>query len=371
MRIAGKTLVWALVAVALVAGVACTAAPQPSPTAAPKTQPKAEATKAPESPKPTAAAAAPDKSQAPAKSTELTKVRLAVLKGTQIFPVMVMLEQGLDKKYGIQVSKVDVASPDAINVVMRSKEADVCFNGWTETVKFRAQGVKVVNIYPLSSFVNAVVTRKDSPLKTLDDLKGKRLGAFYNPSTITAGILRVSTFKYNGFDAYKDTQLREGAKPLIIGFLDKGDVDAIYLGEPDISTLMATGKYKIIGSIKDIYDAQKQEVPLQLVAEMYEDFAEKNPQAAKGFSAALQDSVNYLKTHPEAWAKLTKELDITDQKAIDSLRDNLSAAYVGKPWDKKYIDNAVEFGKELRKTIGADFMPDTDYTEAFTTKYLP
>lgn len=368
-----KTLLWVVIALAMAASTACATAAQPTPTSAPKAQPKTEATKAPEASKAPETSKAPEKAAAPAasKPAELTKIRLALLKGTQIFPVMVMLEQGFDKKYGIEVVKKDAASPDAINILMRSKEADACFNGWTETVKFRAQGVKLINTYPLSAFVNAVITKKDSPLKTLDDVKGKRLGVFYNPSTITAGVLRVSTLKYNGYDAYKHTEVREGAKPLIIGFLDKGDIDAIYLGEPDIANLMGSGKYKSIATINDIYKSRNQEVPLQLVVEMYEEFAEKNPQAAKGFAAALQDSVNYLKTHPEAWPKLTKELDITEQKSVDLLRESLTSAYVGKSWDKKSIDTAVEFGKELRKTIGADFMPDTDYSESFTMKYLP
>ena len=365
----------ALLVLSLATATACAPAAQPTPTA----PPKAEATKAPEPAKSPEATKAPDGAKAPekaaapaaAKPTQLTKVRLAVLKGTQIFPVMVMLEQGFDKKYGIEVVTKDVASPDAINVAMRSGDVDACFNGWIESVKFRSQGVKVINTYPLSVFVNAVVTKKDSPLQKLDDIKGKRFGSFYNPGTITAGILRVTALKYHGFDPYKDTTLQQGAKPLIIGFLDKGDIDAIYLGEPDIAQLMGTGKYKSLATIADVYKAAGKEVPLQLVVEMYEEFAEKNPQAAKGFSAALQDSVNYLKTHPEIWPKLAKEVEITDQKSVDLLRESLSKAYVGKAWDKKAIDEAVEFGKDLRKTVGPEILPDTDYAESFSMKYLP
>ena len=295
------------------------------------------------------------------------------MKGTQMFPIMVMEEQGFDKKYGIVLDKKEATSPDAVNIALRSNDVDVSLNGWMEAAKFRAQGVKIINTYPLSKFVNAVLVKKDSPLKSYDEIKGKNFGSFYNPSTVTSGILRVASSKYFGFDPYTTTQVRQGAKPLLLGLLDKGDLDAIYLGEPDISAAMATGNYRELLTIKNIYQtkANGAPVPLQLVVQAQEDFAVKNPAAMKAFNEALQDSILYLKGNASIWPKLAKQIGIEDPKAVDLLRESLSDAYYGKPWDKKFIDDAVQFGKEFRKVAGPDVLPDTDYSESFSMKYLP
>lgn len=216
-----------------------------------------------------------------------------------------------------------------------------------------------------------MVTKTESPLNKLEEIKGKRLGTFYNASTTSAAALRITTRNYYGFDAYEDTKLQQGAKPLIIGLLDKGDVDAVYLGEPDAAMLTGRGTHKSLASIADIWKAQGKEVPLQLVIQMQEEYAEKNPQAAKSLVAALHEAIAYLKAHPEVWPKLAKEIDIAEPKSADLLKNTVGQAYFGKAWDKKFIDEQIEFAKDFRKTVGPDALPDVDYTESFSMKYLP
>jgi len=363
-------VLWSLVISAILVSAACAQASQPPPTTAPKSETKSEV-----APKPTEGTKEQKSASAPvqAKQSEPYKIRLVIMKGTQMFPILVMEDQGFDKKHGIVLEKKEAASPDAINIALRSNDVDVSLNGWIEAAKFRAQGVKIINTYPISKFVNAVLVKNDSPLKSYEEIKGKNFGSFYNPGTVTSGILRVASTKYYGFDPYTTTQVRQGAKPLLLGLLDKGDVDVIYMGEPDISTAMATGKYRSLVTIKDIYQtkANGAPVPLQLVVQAQEDFAVKNPAAMKAFNAALQDSILYLKNNSNIWPQLAKQVDIEDPKAVDILRESLSDAYYGKAWDRKFIDDAVQFGKEFRSVAGPDVMPDTDYSESFSMDYLP
>lgn len=345
--------------------------PQSKPAAAPQKATAPEKAPAPAPPK-SAPAAAPSKPAAQPKASAPAKIRVAVMRGQQIFPIMVMEDLGLDKKYGFVLDKKVMASPTAIVAAIRAKEVEAAFNGWVEAVKFRAQGIKNINAYPLSIFVNAIVARSDSPLKGMEDLKGRNFGTFYQPGSITSGIIQYVGSKFYGFDPYEANKLQQGAKPLLIGLLDKGDVDAIYLSEPELAKMMASGKYKTLLTIKEVYATKaKTDVPFQLAVVLDEDWADKNLDLAKGYVAAMQESVRYIKANPGVWKKLAAEVEIEEPKAADLLRQSVGDGYVGKPWDAKYIAATVEFGKEVRKILGPDFLPDTDYSTAFTSKYAP
>lgn len=342
------------------------------PAEKPKTEAKATEKPKTEAPKPTQAPA--KSAAAPAKaSAQPAKIRLAIMKGQQMFPIMVMEELGLAKKYGFVLEQKAAASPDAINVLIISKDVDVALNAWPEAIRFRAKGVNILNVYPLARFINMVLVKNESPLKTLEDVKGKKLGTFYAPTSVTSAIFRVAGLKYYGFDPYKDTNLQQAAKPLLIGLMDKGEVDAIYLSEPEVSQMLATGKYRALAQIRDIYDTKAggADVPLQLVVQMQQEFTEKNPETAKAFVAAFQESVRYIKNNPNVWKKLAAEVNISDPKAADLLRDSVGWSYVAKPWDDNYLKQQVQFVKDARAILGPDWMPEGDYMETFSSKFLP
>ena len=47
---------------------------------------------------------------------------------------------------------------------------------------------------------------------------------------------------------------RYGAPPLLVGMLDRGDLDAILILDPFITRLMETGKYRSVGTIGKIWN---------------------------------------------------------------------------------------------------------------------
>ena len=75
----------------------------------------------------------------------------------------------------MNVTVVEVATNQAGPVALLSGEADVIVSDWPWALRQRAMGEQV-KFAPYSSALGAVMVAPDSPIKTLADLKGKKLG---------------------------------------------------------------------------------------------------------------------------------------------------------------------------------------------------
>lgn len=208
---------------ALVASCAAPAAsPAPAPTtapSAPKTQPTAaSATKPAEQAKP-AQQAKPTEQAKPAGASvpagPPTKIKVVVLQGTQMFPALVMEKMGFDKKYNLQVERHDVLDPPASYNALRSKEVDMGYAGWVTTAQYRTKGADLVNVYSMNVMQQDVMVKKDSPLKSFADLKGKRVGVFGGAGGTSAQMIRLETSKFFGFDLEKESQVQYSAPPAV------------------------------------------------------------------------------------------------------------------------------------------------------------
>ena len=86
-----------------------------------------------------------------------------------------MRAEGIADKLGLTVTVVEVATNQAGPVALLSGEADVIVSDWPWALRQRAMGEQV-KFAPYSSALGAVMVAPDSPIKTLADLKGKKLG---------------------------------------------------------------------------------------------------------------------------------------------------------------------------------------------------
>lgn len=99
------------------------------------------------------------------------------------------------------------------------------------------------NVHTVAEFV--WVTMADSPIKTFNDLKGKRIG-FTNPSS-TSQALNYLLLEANHMAKDDVTMIRTGGFGAGLTVLELGGVDAVPITEPLWSAAPA-GKYRIIAS---------------------------------------------------------------------------------------------------------------------------
>ncbi|PMZ86179.1 ABC transporter substrate-binding protein, partial [Pseudomonas sp. FW305-42] len=74
----------------------------------------------------------------------------------------------------------ELASPEAGKIALRAGNADIMLSDWLWVSRERALGARLT-FYPYSSALGAVMVPAASPIKTLADLKGRKLAVGGGP----------------------------------------------------------------------------------------------------------------------------------------------------------------------------------------------
>jgi ABC-type nitrate/sulfonate/bicarbonate transport system substrate-binding protein len=117
--------------------------------------------------------------------------KLGVTSGAQEFVDFVMEGHGLLDQVGLKADKVKSLSPANLHLMVAERKVDIGFAGFTTMAMARSEGKDLIVIFGVFSPVNMVFVPKDSPIKTLSDLKGKKLGVFGGPGSTTFAFLAV------------------------------------------------------------------------------------------------------------------------------------------------------------------------------------
>jgi NitT/TauT family transport system substrate-binding protein len=309
-------------------------------------------------------------SVAPSEPAE-TAVKVIALQGVQDFPLIMMEQQGIAKKYKLKLEKQMVVDPQAEYTAMKLPEFQISFGGWPTIALMRSQGYKVTSIYSVMNYSNDILVKKDSPLKSIEDLKGKNIGVFGGPSASTTLFFRMVGSRFFDFDPLKQANVKFGAPPLLAGMLDRGDLDAVLLLDPVSTQLLDSGKYRTIGNIGEIWKQKTGQNPVFLCVVVNEAWAKANPDAVKRFVSAYKESVEYIKSHDDVWSAFAKQLEIKTAEGTELLRKQIDTAMLAE-WNKNLIDEQYKSFAEMNKLFpGIEGIPNEIPEGTFSLDYAP
>src|SRR6185295_19878114 len=126
--------------------------------------------------------------------------KLGLIPGAQSFVDFVMEGHGILKEFNLKADKLASLSPANLHLMVAERQVDIGFAGFTTMATARSEGKDLIVIHGVFSPVNMVFVRKDSPIKSLKDLKKKKLGVFGGPGSTTFVFLAVLAKKWNGID---------------------------------------------------------------------------------------------------------------------------------------------------------------------------
>ncbi len=306
-----------------------------------------------------------------APATAADKVKVVALEGSQLFPVQIMQTKGIAAKHGIEIDLMRVASPTASYTVMQSGDFHISFGGWLSIAVLREKGFKLSNVYSMLSYTNDLMVKADSPLKSIADLKGKRIGLFGGANAATTWLFRVLSVKYFGFDPTKEAKIHFGAPPLLVGMLERGELDAVLILDPFITQLLETGKFKSIGHIGKIWREKSGQEPMLVAVTVNEPWAKANPEVTRRFVAAFREALIYLRNRPEVWSEIAAAMKVKTEQGAALMRERTVSALITR-WDKKFIDDQHAYAAELYKTFGANNdIPEKIPEGTFDMSYAP
>ena len=141
-------------------------------------------------------------------------VRVAVQKtGTFAWELGVIRAHGLDKQADLSIQAIELASPEAGKIALRAGNADIMVSDWLWVSRERSLGAKLT-FYPYSSALGAVMVPDASPIRTLADLKGRKLAVAGGPIDKNWLLLRA-WLKQDGIDLKSEATIAYGAPPLL------------------------------------------------------------------------------------------------------------------------------------------------------------
>jgi ABC-type nitrate/sulfonate/bicarbonate transport system substrate-binding protein len=281
----------------------------------------------------------------------------------------VIIDQGLDKKYGLTVEYRAYPTLDGLFTAIRGKDVDIGFGGWTAIAQFRGKGMPVTMIFPVGRGVTVdVLVPTASPIKTIADLKGKKVGSFAGAAGTATVLFRVITSKFYGFDPGQSGDLQFAGPGLLPALLDKGELDAAVMFDPLAAKLEGSGKYRSIGNLADAYKAGTGDDFLWIGYSTNDDFMKAEPDALTNFTRAWLEALDYIKVHPEVFEAYGKIYGL-DAAAVTLLRERVLADYTTK-WDDATIASLRRFGVLANGVMGGGYL-DTVPDASFTTRFDP
>lgn len=269
-----------------------------------------------------------------------TPIKIGVLAfGTLNWEIAVIKDEGLDKAHGFSLETVPLASPEAGKIGLQGGSLDLAVGDWIWVAKQREQGIDF-SFVPYSSSHGALVVPKDSPIRGLADLKGKRLGIAGGGLDKNWLLLRALAQKQEGLDLDKAVEKTFGAPPLLNEELQQGKLDAVLNYWNYAAKLVAKGYRQIVdgrGILRGL--GIEAEVPA-LGYVFREAYGKAHGAELAGFFKAAAEAKQRICASDAVWAKvapLTQEAD----------------AAVGEALRKQYCAGRVaDFGEAGRKAAG-------------------
>jgi ABC-type nitrate/sulfonate/bicarbonate transport system substrate-binding protein len=281
----------------------------------------------------------------------------------------VMIDQGFDRKHGIAAEYRAYPTLDGLFTAIRGKDVDVGFGGWTAIAQFRSKGFPVTMVFPVGRGVTVdVIVPAASPIKSIAELKGKKVGTFAGAAGTATVLFRVIASKFHGFDPGKTGDLQFAGPGLLPAFLDKGEIDAAVMFDPIAAKLIASGKYRSIGNLADAYKAGTGDDFLWIGYSTNDDFMRSQPEALTNFTRAWLEAVDYVKSHPEVFEAYGKKYGL-EPAAVALLRERVIADYT-TTWNDAIIVSLQRFAELANKVMGSGYL-DTVPAAAFSTQFDP
>lgn len=255
-----------------------------------------------------------------APSRAADTIRLAVQKtGTFSWELATIRAAGLDKEADLSLEVTELASPEAGKIALRAGSADIMLSDWLWVSRERTLGAKLA-FYPYSSALGAVMVPASSPLKTLADLKGRKLGVG-GGAIDKSWLLLQARMKQDGIDLKSDATIVYGAPPLIAAKALDGEMDASLNFWNFCAQLEAKGFRRLAG-IEDILPKLGAKGAVAAVGYVFdENWAASHRDAVARFIAMTRKAKQLLITSDAAWDKIAPLTGTSDATLLKTYRD--------------------------------------------------
>lgn len=286
-----------------------------------------------------------------ASAAEKTVIRLGLLPfGTVSWEIAAMQNAGFAKGRDFELDIHTLANPEANKVALQAGAVDMIVTDWIWVSRQRGNGADYT-FYPYSTAAGAVIVPADSAIKTLQDLKGKRLGIAGGELDKNWLLLQALAMRQYQLDLNQSTEKLFGAPPLLNQQLEQGRADAVLNYWHFAAQLEAKGYRQLIdgqGTLKGLGIAE--DMP-NLGYVFNNAWGEAHRSAVQQFLQTTSAAHDLLCSNDTAWAGIAHLTQASDSKTQQILRQRYCAGRV-MHWGDAEMQAATRIYELLRTTSG-------------------
>ncbi|MBT9290656.1 ABC transporter substrate-binding protein [Prosthecodimorpha staleyi] len=266
------------------------------------------------------------------------RLKVGVLKfGTVSWETSVIKTHGLDVAAGVEIEIVELASNDAARIAFQAGEVDTIVSDVLWAARLTAENRPVVYI-PFSATEGSIMVAAGSPIRTLADLKGKKIGvaggALDKGWLLIQGYARQSA----GIDLTRDAEPVFGAPPLLQQKLETGELDAALLFWNFAARLEAKGFRELMP-----FDEAARKFGIEGNVSMLgyvfrAGFAAEHPAALKGLAEASRKAKALLAGSDAEWQRIRPQMRADDEATFQALRRRFLDGIPKRPVEAEQAD---------------------------------
>ncbi len=246
-------------------------------------------------------------------------IRLGVLgSGTLAWELAAMQSEGLLNDAEFTLDSVAIANQQAGKVALQAGSVDIIVSDWIWVSGMRAQGSDYT-FYPYSANAGGLMVPADSAIKSLADLKGKKLGIAGGELDKNWELLKALGQKQQ-LDLNDAVEKVYGAPPLLNQQLESQRIDAVLTYWHFAARLEAQG-YKLLMSGEDIVrQLGIQETVPSLGYVFKQSWADQNKVVLTRFLSAARAAKDKLCDSDQAWEKVAPLTNENNPATLRQLR---------------------------------------------------
>ncbi len=224
---------------------------------------------------------------------------------------------------------------------------------WLWVARERSFGDKLV-FYPSSSTLGAVMVPANSTIKSIPDLKGKKLAIAGGPLD-KSWLLLQGLARRSDLDLRRQTTVVYGAPPLLSHKALQGEQDATLTFWNFCADLESKGFKRAI-AVEDVMRKLGAKAPVAIVGYTFDaTWGAKNKSAINRFLDAARQAKEILATSEAEWQRLAPRIGVRDPAALAIYRHRYAEGIFRRPIAEEEADARALYGV-LAEVGGAELV---------------
>ncbi len=265
------------------------------------------------------------------------RIRVAVQRtGSLAWELDILKTHGLDRKANLDIQSIELASTEAGKIAIKGGSADMMLSDWLWVARERSLGDNLV-FYPSSSTVGAVMVPANSTIRSVADLRGKKLAIAGGPLD-KSWLLLQGLARRSSLDLRRQATIIYGAPPLLSEKALQGEQDATLTFWNFCADLEGKGFKRAI-AIDQVMKELGAKAAVAIVGYTFDGgWGAKNKSTVDRFLDAVRQAKEILASSDAEWQRLAPRIGVRDPAALAIYRQRYGEGIFRRPIAEEEAD---------------------------------